>query len=94
MKLEEIAVSSTGIETCLDQIMRELYRLGSARDAERDIMPLTWYINTGRASSDFLRRLLAAKPFMVARRLHKGGTYEETINRVCHLIGHERNQGM
>lgn len=54
--------------------------------AERDMDPLVWYIRTGRASLEFLRKLSHAKAFMVARRLHEGGSYEETIQRVKRYI--------
>ena len=50
--------------------------------ADREISPLAWYINTGRASVPFLKALIASKPFMVARILHKGGSDDEIISRV------------
>lgn len=51
-----------------------------------DIAPLTWYIETGRDSADFLRALLSCKPFMIARKLHEGGSYEEVMRRVKEYI--------
>lgn len=58
--------------------------------SNRDIDPLTWYISTGRASGEFIRKLRAARPVLVARDVHKGGSYEDVINRVCKRIGYER----
>lgn len=57
--------------------------------ADRDVDPLQWYIVTGRASTNFLQLLIKAKPFMIARRLHEGGSYDEAIARVKKLIGYD-----
>lgn len=54
----------------------------------REISPLSRYINTGRASLDFLQRLYHAKPFMVARKLHQGGSDDEIIKRVQKYLGY------
>ena len=54
--------------------------------ANRYLDPLSWYINTGRASTEFLRRLLATKPYLIARRLMKGGTYDEVLKRIFALL--------
>lgn len=82
-----MSISATTIDTMLWHIQRELmHRYGCDR-AARDIAPLRWYIDTGRASADFLRSLFAAKPFMVARKLHMGGSDEEVIARVKSYIG-------
>ena len=59
--------------------------------ANRDAAPLTWYIDTGRASTEFLRRLLGSKPYLVARRLKKGGTYDETLQRIFSLLNYTPN---
>lgn len=56
--------------------------------ADRDTYPLRWYVNTGRASAEFLRLLFHAKPFMVARLLHKGGSHDEALRRVMEYIGY------
>ena len=56
-------------------------------EAYRDIYPLEWYINTGRASAEFLRKLYTKKPFLIARRLHKGGSVDETVKRIKSFLG-------
>ena len=56
--------------------------------AERDIYPLSWYIGTGRASMNFLHKLASAKPFMIARKLHEGGSHDDAIKRVMQYIGY------
>ena len=58
-----------------------MHRYGTLR-AEQDVDPLKWYINTSRASNSFVRAIINAKPFMIARRLHEGGSYEDAIKRV------------
>lgn len=80
--MENLALSNTAIETCLWHIERELMHRHGVDAARRDMAPLRWYVDTGRASTDFLKRLIHAKPFMVARRLHKGGSDQEMIDRV------------
>ena len=77
-----------GYENILWRIERVLRAKYGIDQADRDIDPLAWYIKTGRASMEFIKLLSDAKPFMVARRLHEGGSYEETIQRVKKLIGY------
>ena len=48
-------------------------------------------MHTGRASTEFLRLLMNTRPVLVARDLHKGGSYEEVINRICHRIKYQRD---
>ena len=86
-----IYISDTMIETTLWHIQRAIMNRYGFAQSERDISPLKWYINTGRASLDFLNKLIEAKPFMIGRKLHEGGSYEEAINRVCKYIGYERS---
>ena len=59
--------------------------------ADRDIYPVSWYINTGRATLTFIRLLKNAKTFMICNRLHKGGSVDETLQRIFKLIGYEPN---
>lgn len=84
-------MSSTQIDTMLWAIQREDMQRNGYDVAERDMQPLFWYINTGRASIEFLRLLMNARPVLVARDIHKGGSHEEVINRVCRRIGYNRN---
>lgn len=55
--------------------------------ADRMMDPLTWYIGTGRASLDFLRALLEAKPYMIGRQLAKEGSVDDAIQRIKAYIG-------
>lgn len=77
------SISRNAIDECLWQIRLRLYQSGAGWDESgSEIAPLEWYVNTGRASVEFLRALVTAKPFMVARRLHKGGSYDEAVSRI------------
>lgn len=74
--------NATTIETGLWAIERYLIKHYGVDQASRDMAPLVWYVKTGRASCDYLHALLSAKPFVIARALHKGGSYEEALARV------------
>ena len=84
-----IEVNATSTDTCLWHIQRHIMQRYGVDESQRDMAPLKWYIFTGRASLDFMRRLLAAKPFMVARKLHMGGSDEEVLDRVKAYIGYD-----
>ena len=83
-------MSRTEIDTMMWHIQRDDMQRHGCDAAERDMQPLWWYINTGRASTEFLHKLMHTSPCMVARDLHKGGSYEEVINRVCRRIKYNR----
>lgn len=61
----------------------------SENEARIDIEPLKWYLETGRCTADFQNRLLATKPYLVARRLAgKGyGDYSIPLDAIKHLLG-------
>ena len=81
IKPKTIHVSKTLIDDMYLQIERYLWRYG-VDQASRDLAPLHWYIDTGRASNDFIRACAMAKPFMIGRKLHQGGSYQEVVQRI------------
>ena len=82
-------MSSTKIDNCLWTIEKHLAGKYGFKVAYRDMVPLRWYIGTGRASVNFLHKLFDAKPFMVARRLHKhSGCEADAIRSIKKLIGY------
>jgi len=81
-------MSDTGIETGLWHIHRCLLKYG-VDEANREMEPLEWYVWTGRASATFLKELFAAKPFMIARKLHAGGSTDEIIRRIKKYLNWE-----
>ena len=80
-------ISKSKIDNFLWEVEKVLMNRYGVDVAQRDMSTLYWYINTGRACVEFLNLLVKAKPFMVARRLHNGGSDEEIIKRVKYLIG-------
>ena len=80
-------VNKNSIDNCIWKIQRVLMTKYGCTAADREIAPLIWYINTGRASVPFLEKLRGAKPFMVARKLHMGGSDSEIIQRIKTYIG-------
>ena len=68
------------------KVLAYMQRHYGCNAAEREIDPLQWYINTGRASADFLNRLYTKKPFMIARILHKGGSHDEAVVSIKNYV--------
>lgn len=68
----------------IEKYLMSKYGVDAAR---RDTDPIKWYIYTGRASAEVERKLINAKPYMVGRLLHRGGSYDEAIERVLTYIG-------
>ena len=62
-------VNKNTIDDCIWKIQKILMEKYGCTAADREIAPLIWYINTGRASTPFLKKLIDAKPFMIARKL-------------------------
>ena len=89
IKSKTISVDAIAIETGLWHIQRYLMQRYGTDESYRDMAPLSWYIYTDRASLDFIRKVLTAKPFMIARKLHLGGSYDEAIQRIKDYVGYE-----
>ena len=80
-------VSRNTIDTCVWNIKKVLMEKYGTMAADREIAPLVWYIETGRASTPFLEKLIAKKPYIVARRLHAGGSDMEIIAHIKACVG-------
>lgn len=80
-------MSRTAIDNYLWSVERYLMQRYGSRIANVEIDPLRWYILTGRASAEFLLRLAQAKPYMIARKLHAGGSHDEAIGRIKEYLG-------
>ena len=80
-------VNKNSIDDYIWKVQKILMEKYGCTAADREIAPLVWYINTGRASTPFLEKLLSAKAFMIARRLHAGGSDMEIIARVKACVG-------
>lgn len=66
-------ISKTAIEDYTYSVWKYIAGRESTLMADKLISPLTWYIDTGRASADFLRKLMEVKYFVIARVLMKAG---------------------
>lgn len=82
-------VSQTMIDNTLWAIHKSLFKQYGVDGAMRIVDPLFWYINTGRASLDFLGKLIQKKPYLIGRVLAKCGSYDEAIQRVKEYIGYK-----
>jgi len=82
-----VIVSATSIERYIWALQRHMTSRWGLDAATRELSPLLYYINSGRASVSFLKKLLNAKPYMVARKLHMGGSDKEVMERVKSYIG-------
>ena len=80
-------VSRNTIDTCVWNIKKVLMEKYGTMAADREIAPLVWYIETGRASTPFLEKLITKKPYIVARRLHAGGSDMEIIAHIKACVG-------
>ena len=73
--MSKYSVSQSGIDSFLWDVERAVYaKIGDTRKTENTISALVWYVNTGRASCDFLRKLFTFSPRVVANSLMKGGS--------------------
>ena len=81
-------VNATTIDNGLWAIQLCLMNKYGVDTARCDMEPLKWYIGTGRAPTPFIASLLDAKPWMIARMLHKGGSYDDVLKRIKKYVGH------
>ena len=91
IKPHVVSISQTAIFEGIWRIEKYLFEKYGATQAEIDIDPLRWYIFSGRASLEFIRLVLNAKPFMIARKLHTGGSYEETIEHLKKYLKYDND---
>lgn len=81
--MKNYSVSRTGIDSFLWDVNRAIYtKTGDSGESECIISVLVWYVNTGRASCDFLRQLFTFSPRVIANSLMKGGSDLDKIERI------------
>lgn len=89
----EKRLSGTSIDLCLQSLQDQLVAEHGYANSERMMWPLLWYINSGRASTDFLHRLINAPgraSESIRRALAKGGSYDDVINAICRALRYKR----
>ena len=67
-----------------EYIMRK--ELWNITQTDNAVYPLKWYIDTGRASAEFLRRMYAIRPFLIGRRLIKAAKEHYTTDEAVQLV--------
>lgn len=84
MRIESrtVSISKTLIDSYLWSVLSYLRGKCGVDGADRALSPLQWYVVTGRASTDFLGRLVQVKPYVIGRILLKGGSDLEVIEAV------------
>ena len=85
-----VSISHENVETAMWRIQMDMarrYELSADRAAQL-MGPLHWYVRTGRATPDFLQRMIICKPFKISRRLVQEGSDEEIINQIKKTIGY------
>ncbi len=78
-------LSKTAINDYMWKVKLYLMERYGVDQAVLEAYPLRWYVYTGRASAEFLRKMLTVKPFVLARILHKGfasGSDNETLRKI------------
>lgn len=91
--MKQYNISRCGLDSFLWDVNRAVYdRQGDTRAAENTVSALVWYVNTGRASCDFLRHLFTLSPRVVANSLMKGGSDLEKIERLKKSIARKNKK--
>ena len=88
------SVSANNIEEMMYCIKSKLYKKYTIAESERYISPRIYYINTGRASTEFLRILInltERQKSTIANRLVKNyGNDKAAIDSICQYVGYGR----
>lgn len=71
----------------IQMVMARKYGLTIDRSAQL-MGPLHWWVRTGRATPDFLRRMIICKPYLIARRLMLQESDEEIVRQIKKCIGY------
>ena len=91
LQWENASCSYTATENTISNIELRLAREYGTLDAQRKVYPLKWYIYTGRACIEFIKRLNASPACNVCKALHNSGSDETVIKRVKKEIGFTDN---
>ena len=87
MRKSNIVISSDAIGRYLWAVKSPLTQYYGVCRGTMKMYPLEYYINSGRASADFLRKLLSADPKIISKILSYGGSDAEVMDRIKREIG-------
>jgi len=76
----------TKSERILMEYHTKLIKAHGVSESDRMMIPLCWYINTGRASADYIDRLDKADPRKVMDILEQDGSVEDVLGRLKVLL--------
>lgn len=75
-------IGTDGIDNYLWDVRRETRRVLGVDRGDAACYPLVYYINTGRASCEFLQKLIVVSPTRIARLLMGGGSDDYIMSRI------------
>lgn len=79
-------ISLTGIDSYILDVQKYIMDKAGVDASSRLIYPLKRYINTGRASNVFLRKLFDIAPYQIGRILMKSGSDDDVIRAIKKVI--------
>lgn len=76
-------LSYTGINAYLEDLHLAAWKLaGDERKASASTQAISWYIMTGRASTEFIQQMFQRRPSTIAKACLAGGSDEDILQRV------------
>lgn len=88
----EYRLSSNGIENYIADLKLYISKKEDGKTAERMISPLIYYINTGRASTDFIKNLLNMKFYSIYTVLRKQKSDNDIIQLLKKKVEENNNE--
>lgn len=80
------SINTDGIDNYIWDVRHKCHTTIGIDRGDSACYPLVWYISTGRASCEFLRKLIAVSPTRIARILMGGGSDAYIIGRIQKAI--------
>lgn len=80
------SINSDGIDRYLWDVRVETIKSLGVDRGNNAVHPLAYYISTGRASVEFLHKLIAVSPVTIARILLDGGSDVQIMSRIKRRI--------
>ena len=80
------AISASEIDNYIWDVRHKCHTTIGVDRGDAACYPLVYYINTGRASCEFLHKLFATSPTRIARILMGGGSDDYIISRIKRSI--------
>lgn len=81
-KYKDAVISANNIGNYLWDVRHKCHTTIGVDRGDAACYPLVYYIDTGRASGEFLRKLIAVSPTRIARLLMGGGSDDYIMSRI------------